>query len=259
LVGKGEGMVSIFINTNSHPNLFKNNGSIEEPNQSFYKSDYLKELLEEQNRVNEALQKSMKSLRISFQKQRYHQDSRWRDVVQDMNLLKENTKHREEFEKQTREWITMLERNSQELHRIAHENSTVNQDILKEIYRIHQSNEEIMQQLMKLDTTNENFSHKIGEMTEKQELMAEQVSTQHEKQDKVLDQLENQEALMEKSNLQLTNLRSILFERTGFIADKIEESYKLTSSVLYKFLTGTDKPLTLMMTNQKKQANKKDD
>ncbi|WP_042143238.1 hypothetical protein [Paucisalibacillus sp. EB02] len=251
--------MSLFINTNSHPNLFKNNDSIEGPNQSYFKSDYLKELLAEQYRVNDVFQKSMKSLRISFQKQRYNEGNRWRNVVQDINLIKEKNKHHEEFEKQTREWITMLERNSQELHRIAHENSTVNQDILKEIYRIHQSNEDIMQQLMKLDTTNEQFSNKIGEMADKQQIMADQVSSQHEKQDRVMDQLENQEALMEKSNLQLSNLRSIIFERTGYIADKIEESYKLTSSVLYKFLTGTDKPLTLMMNNQKKQVNKKDE
>lgn len=258
MVEKGEGIVSLFMNTNSHPNLFKNNDSVECPNQSYFKSDYLKERLEEHSRVNEAFQQSMKKLRISFQKQRYNNEVKWRDVVKDVEWMKENNKQHKEFEIKTREWMVMLEHNSQELHRIVGENSTVNQNILKEIHRIHQSNEEIMQKLISFDTTKEQFTNKMAELVDKQQVVAEHVAKQHDKQDKVMDQLENQEALIEKSNLQLSNLRSILFERTGFIADKIEESYKLTSSVLYKFLTGSDRPLTLMM-NQKKQANRDED
>lgn len=252
-------MVSIFINTHSHPTLFKSNDSKEGPNQSYFKSDYVKELLEEQDQMNEAFQKSMESLRIAFQWHQFNDENKWENVVQDIEQIRDKTRQHEEMDKKMREWLMMLEHNSEELHRVVRENSTLNQDVLKEVHRIHQSNEEIMDKLMQFDAANEQFSGRMTEIANNQQVMAEYVADQHDKQDKVLDQLENQGALMEKSNRQLTNLRSILYERSGFIADKIEESYKLTTSILYKFLTGTDQPLTLMMTNQKKEANKHND
>lgn len=252
-------MVSIFINTNSHPNLFKSNHSVEGSNQSYFKRDYLKELLAEQNQMNHNFQKSIENLQMLFQRQQFNEENRWKKVVQDMELMQESNKQFEEFEKKTREWLMMLERNSQELHRVARENSSLNQGVLQEIHQIQQSNEEIMRKLMTFDTVNEQLSSKMAELSNTQQSMAEHVADQNGKQEEVIDQLENQEALMEKSNRQLSNLRSILYERSGFIADKIEENYKLISSSLYKFLTGTEKPLTLMMTNQNKRANKHKD
>ncbi|WP_047985745.1 hypothetical protein [Ornithinibacillus californiensis] len=250
--------MSLFINNQAHPNLYKNRTSINEPNQTIYQSDYLKDLLAEQSKMNDTFQQTMKNLRITFQKHQYSEAKKWREVNENLDELKKNNEQHEEFEQQTREWITMLERNSQELHRIVEQNGTINQDILSEINRIHSSNDEIMKQLAAFHAANEQVSSKMGELADQQKLMTEQVSAQDNKQDKVLEQLENQEALMEKSYRQLSTLRSILFERTSFVAEKIEESYKLTSSVLYKFLTGTDKPLTLMMNQKSRETNKQE-
>lgn len=241
------------MNTQTHPNLFKNNARLSEPNQSYYKSDYLKELLREQDKVNHSFQKSMKDLRRSLQSHQISESKRWQEVSKDLELIKEKNKQHQIFEKQTREWMIMLERNSQELHRIVENNSTINEDILKEINQIHQSNEQIMQQIMNVYQANEQFSNKMDELSDQQKSIAEQVMKQDDKQNNVIDRLENQEALMEKSYRQLSTLRSILFERTSFVAEKIEESYQLTASALYKFLSGSDKPLTLLMMDQNRE------
>lgn len=243
------------MNTQTHPNLFKNNNQIEEPNQSYYKSDYVKELLAEQEERNNSFQKAMRDIRRSFQSHWLLEEKRWGEVSEELKTLKEKDKQHQVFEKQTREWIMMLERNSQELHRIVEKNSTINEDILKEINRIHQSNEAMIDQLAKFYEANQQFTHKMDVISEQQQVMAEQVTKQQDKQDKVIGQLENQEALMEKSYRQLSTLRSILFERTSFVVEKIEESYQLTSSVLYQYLTGNDKPLTLMIRDQSKGNN----
>ncbi|MCL6572457.1 MAG: hypothetical protein K6T88_12360 [Bacillus sp. (in: Bacteria)] len=69
--------------------------------------------------------------------------------------------------------------------------------------------------------------------------------------------LDNQEALIEKISRQLNHIRSILFERTNYLATKIDDGYKITSSYVYKLMTGSDQPLTFFLMNQKDEENKK--
>lgn len=252
---EGDVVVGIFINTNTHPNLFRNAENIHEPNQSYFQSDHLKELLDKQQQVNDSFQKAFKDIRISFQKQQLAESKRWREVVSDIEAIKASNERHDEFERQAREWLAMLEDNSKELHRIVEQNGSINQEVMGEINRIHQSNEEIVNQLLKFETMNEQFTNKMEEMVGIQQSMSNDISLQHDKQDKVIEHIENQEAMLEKSYRQLSNLRSIIFERTSVVTDKLEESYRLTSSLFYKLFTGSDKPLTLLM-NPKKENNK---
>lgn len=250
--------MSLFINSNSHPTLYKGNQSIKAPNQTMFKSDYLREILKEQLQLNHHVQQTMKGLKQSLQKHQLNEADRWKNVNRDIDLLKRKQEHQENFEIQAREWLEMLERNSHELHRLLEDSSMENKDILTEIKKLHQSNAIILEQLEKFDVTNEQLSNKMSDLANQQERVTEQISLQNNKQDQVLDQLENQEAMMEKSYRQVNNIRSILFERTSFITEKIEESYKLTTSMLYKLLTGSDKPLSLIMVKQKSETSKEE-
>jgi hypothetical protein len=54
--------------------------------------------------------------------------------------------------------------------------------------------------------------------------------------------LENQEALTEKLMRKVDNFRSILYERTHFLADKIEEGYNATSSYIHEMVSSTGLP-----------------
>lgn len=60
----------------------------------------------------------------------------------------------------------------------------------------------------------------------------------------MLKRLDTQEALLDKLGRQLNHVRSILFERTNYLVDKIDEGYKLTSSYVYKLMTGSEQPFT---------------
>src|SRR5699024_12866080 len=75
----------------------------------------------------------------------------------------------------------------------------------------------------------------------------------------MLDRLENQEALMEKFHRQISEFRSILFERSSFLAEKIEDSYNLTSSYFYQLVSGSDTPLTLYMDQRKAGSEQRQD
>lgn len=91
---------------------------------------------------------------------------------------------------------------------------------------------------------------------ELQKELAEKLSEQTEFQGGVLKRLDTQEALIDKLSRQLNHIRSILFERTNYLAAKIEDGYKVTSSYVYKLMTGSDKPFTFFLLNKKEESDK---
>jgi len=78
---------------------------------------------------------------------------------------------------------------------------------------------------------------------------------QEEFQTGVLNRLDTQEALTEKISRQLNHIRSIIFERTDYIATKLEDSYKKTSAYVYKLMNGTEHPTYSTLVNSKKKKN----
>jgi len=77
--------------------------------------------------------------------------------------------------------------------------------------------------------------------------LSKQLHAHDENQQEVMKRLDHQEALTEKMLRQISNLRSILYERTNFLAETIEDSYQFTASYVYQLLTGTEQPLTFYM------------
>lgn len=251
--------MGVYINRNSHPNLFQNSKPIEAQNQDYFHSDYMRELITNQKELHESLERALKSFKITFQKHQYSEDKRWGSINKQIQELSQSSERQDSFMTQAREWLGMLEKNNLELQKIIQHDSIVKEDMKEEISRIHQSNRDIVGQLAAYENLNEQLVGKMDELVELYDSMSTKITEQNEKQDTVIDNLEKQEAMMEKSYRQLSNLRSILYERTSFVAEKIEESYRLTSSILYKFLSGSDKPLEIMFMNHKRDGVKKRD
>jgi vacuolar-type H+-ATPase subunit I/STV1 len=113
---------------------------------------------------------------------------------------------------------------------------------LNEISTSHQKHTEYEELIIHLLKTQEDL----------QKQLSEKISKQEEFQTGVLTRLDQQEALTEKISRQLNHIRSILFERTNYLAEKIDEGYKITSSYVYNLMTGSDQPITFYLMNNKK-------
>jgi hypothetical protein len=118
----------------------------------------------------------------------------------------------------------------------------------------------VAEQLIDLKTRLERYEEanhqlvlQMNEQFEIQKDIAEKMTKQEEFQGGVLQRLDTQEALMDKISRQINHIRSILFERTNYLAAKIDDGYKITSSYVYKLMTGTDQPLTFLLMNHKKE------
>lgn len=69
-----------------------------------------------------------------------------------------------------------------------------------------------------------------------EEQIADQTSKQEAFQHEAINRLDKQEALTEKMLRKMDHFRSVLYERTHFLTEKIEQSYHSTSAYLHKVL-----------------------
>ncbi|MGY0694925.1 hypothetical protein ACW2QC_19520 [Virgibacillus sp. FSP13] len=250
--------MGLFMNKGEHPDVFMNQSSIEEPNQSFFKIDYFKELVKSQKKMNDSLFRSFHELEFLYQQQQHTQAREWKEIGDQLHALKECNLQHEKFKRDAMEWLTMLDENNKDMHRLLEEEGLLKQGVLEEINSVNQSNQEIVNQLGKYEFFHEQLTNQMNELFDLHKEMSSKIANQDENQNKTLNHLEKQEALMEKAVRQITHLRSILFERTNFLAEKIENSYKLTSSFVYNLVTGSDQPLTFRMSQKKEEAKKSD-
>ncbi|SET53869.1 hypothetical protein SAMN05216389_11439 [Oceanobacillus limi] len=246
--------MGIFINKSDHPSVFQKNDEIEEPNQSYFQTDYFSELIKEQQKLNQSLTKSLDVIKERHRKFEYQEAAKWKDVQMKLYELQRSSAKHEEFEHNVREWLVMLESNNQKLQGYMEENDATKAEMLDQIDHVRQSNQEIHSHLDNYQIAYKDLANQLQEVFELQEKLTEQLSQNNEKQDQLLNRYENQEALLEKTFRQIDHIRSSLFERTTFIAEKIENSYKLTSSLMYKLITGSEKPLTLLMTGKNREG-----
>ena len=105
--------------------------------------------------------------------------------------------------------------------------------------------------LGKYSKKNEELSMKIEQQIELQEEMSRQVSKQEDFQQDVIGRLENQEALTEKAISKIDHFRSILYERTNFLTEKIEKGYHSTSDYIHNIMMVRKEPSP----SQEKQEN----
>ncbi|HWO95818.1 MAG TPA: hypothetical protein VNM45_05705 [Bacillus sp. (in: firmicutes)] len=199
--------MGLFINDRDHPDVFKNNEKIHAPSQRMIRHNSLTELIEEQQKANAALAKSIAELKP--------RNERLEAVLKKESLLKKA--------------------------------------IMDQIHHLNGFNQEIVSRLEKNEGANEQLSLQLNKQLELQKEVADKLSNQEAIQEKMLKRLDHQEALTEKISRQLNHIRSILFERTNHLAVKLEEGYKLSSSYIYKLMTGSDQPLTFSLMNHKKE------
>ena len=105
--------------------------------------------------------------------------------------------------------------------------------------------------LEKYNKKNEVLSLKIEQQIELQKEMAHQVSHQEDFQVDVIDRLDKQEALTERLNRKIDHFRSIIYERTNFLTEKIEKGYHSTTDYIHNMMIIKKEPTT----SKEKQEN----
>lgn len=186
--------MSLFINSDKHPKVYKSNVEIVAPNQDIFKRDSAMEMIETQKKANDSLRRSFQKLEESYVKQARTQSRRMASVR--YNLKQLNDRHLEQQEMEN----------------------------------------DVASLLEKYSGKSEELSLKIEQQIELQKEMSLQISKQEDFQHDVINRLDKQEALTEKMIRKMDHFRSILYERTNFLTEKIEKGYHSTSAYIHKIM-----------------------
>lgn len=247
--------MGLFINTQQHPNILRNDGQMVEHHQPSYKISHLAELLTEQQKMNETLQQSFQELKELFELQAQKQTVQWKYFQYGVREQKKLNTHNEKIENQVLAWLKNLEEKNSALHLTMENEAVFKQELVQFMDAINHSNQEIMTKLEKVGHSSEQLDVKVNEQLDLQSQLSQQLAMQDDTQHEVLNRLENQEALTEKILRQIDHFRSILFERTNHLAEKIDTGYNYTASYLTKLFTGSDQSMAHFMINQKQKEN----
>jgi hypothetical protein len=210
--------MGLYINNNQHPDVFKARKQINESNQAVIIRNYLTEIIDEQQQANVSLSKTLEELKQRTIEYENVQAIQWDDVSEKLNELKTHTQKNTEFESLVIQWLASIN-----------------------------------ERMEKYETANKQIYTQISDQYLLQKQMSEKISGQEEFQNGVISRLDKQEALTEKISRQINHIRSILFERTNYLAEKIDDGYKLTSSYVYNLMTGSDQPISFYLLNKNKK------
>lgn len=248
--------MGLFINNDKHPDVYINRDKITERNQLIFKKDHVAELLERQYLANEILQRSFDEMKDQLDKQAKKQAYHWKYFGNKLYELKRVSIKQERTDHHVMDWLKKLEENNTKIQMNVENDLQVKNQLKESILHLNQSNQDVVKRIDTIGSANEEMSQKVNEQLELQKKMSQQISSQEDKQLNVEQRLEDQEALSEKVLRQIDHFRSVLFERTNYLAEKIDTSYSYTTSYFTKLMSGNENLKTRLI-NQKQKENQK--
>lgn len=250
--------MGLFIDQDKHPLVYKNDQQILEPNQGYFHKDYFQEMINEQKEINQMLTQAFHEVKTLHHREQQANAGKWQNIGDQLKAIREREGKHETFERQVMEWLAKLDDNNKQLQQGIEKEDSMKKDVAVRVDSLNKSSREIITYMESYDAVNKQMIEEMNDIAERNKEMADQIDKQDHAQKTTLDRLEKQEALMEKVHRQINEFRAILFERSSYIAEKIEDSYNLTSSYVYNLMSSSEKPLTLYMDQRKTENEKRD-
>lgn len=224
---RGETM-GLYINRN-HKNMFQNEERIEGNNQQIYVYNRASEMLKAQMEFNALLEQNIQDIRKLYIHQQNESNIKWDAIEGQLQVLEDFGKNQAVVEKEMLSQIQVIE---VEQHKIlkAFETEQLNaQEAEAKWKNLENAYGKIIHQLEGVSNQHAEISEKVQEQLMTLENLSDLLEAQKEKTEHLDKRLENQEALSEKIVRQLEFVRSIIFERTHHLTEKIDE---LTKDIL---------------------------
>ena len=241
--------MGLYINK-SHENIYKNNKEITEPNQGYFIKNHVAEMVEEQKQINQSLHESIKTLNHLYKLQEKQHLTKWDQVGRQFN---EMNQHQREVENRFMIKLKELEARNEQLVTLIEESQLSKQKREQQIEEIGETQDDMLEVLNSYSLFYGEVSRKIDEQLSAQKLMEQKIERQENEQKQMMERMDNQEALSEKIIRQLEHFRSILFERSNYLSEKLDT---LSSYVLHSLTTSGDLEKRVLVVPKKEKSNK---
>ncbi|WP_156290042.1 coiled-coil domain-containing protein [Oceanobacillus salinisoli] len=239
--------MGLYINPNHHNEIYKNDAGLKEPNQGFFVKNHMAEMIEEQKKVNDSLSKSVLGLKKLYEKQEDRQTGKWEALSKQLNELRTMNKQHETLEQEVMEQLKKLEQDNERLTSIVEDNQLSEQQMMKEWNVLVTAQQEIESRMRAFGETSEQIKEKMEQQMKVQRQLTEKMIFQEKSQEEMQGRLDNQEALTEKISRQLEHFRSILYERTNYLSEKIDDM----SSYVMNLFSSDPMQSTILMSHHK--------
>ncbi|MDN4607886.1 hypothetical protein [Sporosarcina highlanderae] len=220
--------MGLFFNRKNDLKIYEGD-TTNDRNQSVYRSDTVTTALEEQRKAFEIMNEEYAELAKQLQKQKKIQSDRWKTTGIRFDEILENQSQHHHFELEAMQTLAHHDKQNKELQNVLEKKKKMNEEIVQQINQLSQSNSEIAERLEKFDADQELLLKKMDEQIERQQQFSVSLEEQKITQSEIVDRIDRQEGLVDKLMRQMDFLKSVLFERTHFIAEKIDKSFSYIS------------------------------
>ncbi|WP_318618298.1 hypothetical protein [Sporosarcina sp. YIM B06819] len=232
--------MGLFINSQSHSDVFNNDKNLVEHNQGHSRIDSLTQWMQERHEENAMLNRHIRDLELLLQQQKKSQENQITTIHTRLNELHNNNFQYEKFERNITKSLAGLDDKQQKFHLMLAREQAVDREFR-----------------MQVSESTKEMAIKMNEQLNQQQQLADRILQQEDAQKVVSSRLDNQESMIEKMVRQLDYLRGILYERTNYLTEKIENSYTLTTSYLTKNLTNPEQQMSRFWMNPKPEEKQK--
>ncbi|RLL42711.1 hypothetical protein D8M04_14240 [Oceanobacillus piezotolerans] len=243
--------MGLYMN-DSHGSIYRNDNIPLEPNQGVFVKNYREEMIKEQKRVYQSLLYSYSELKKIYEETAAAQDKKWMQLGENISHLNLLNKQHQKVESNMMKQLKILEANQIKMEDKISVKNAAHQEVLMELDQLGEVQKDILQQLKKDSNERQEIKTTIEEQTSSQKQLMGRITKHEQKQKEVVERLETQEALSEKIIRYLDHFRSILFERSNYLSNKIED----VSTYLLQSLHGKNE-LQKTLIIRRKQENKK--
>ncbi|MFC0300312.1 hypothetical protein ACFFIS_05670 [Virgibacillus soli] len=233
--------MALFINRAHHPDVYKTDEEIVASNQHVFQTDVKAEMIQSQRKVNERLQESVRLLNRLYEQQHIQQQAQWQKVdrrLKEINIVNQAQARKEE---EMLHKISMLMEFDKTLQSTIEKYHEEDKELGTNITQLLQMKPWMEQQLSEQLERDEKVLSQLSQLISAQEMAEQQMMHDKEEQKSIVSRLDKQAATLEKVTRQLDHFRSILYERSHYLAGKVEDSVRLTASYLYNMSKGKDK------------------
>ncbi|WP_405096735.1 hypothetical protein [Oceanobacillus sp. FSL H7-0719] len=224
--------MGLYFNDKTHKNMYKNQGEIEGNNQRIYVKNHISEMIKEQEKINNSLKQTLLEIKTTNDRHQHKNESKWLHIEAQLMELQQFNADYKVIEERVIDYLSKLEKDNEKIHEQLEEGKLSEQELQEELSKINSSYQIISNQLADAARENEQLSMKFDKHSNLQEELSEQLTVQVESNAEIEKRLDNQEALTEIVIRQMDHFRSLLFERTNYLSEKIEETFGYILGVL---------------------------
>jgi hypothetical protein len=231
-------------NDGIHPKIFISPLENNQTNQHLYRTNYMTQFIEQQQRVNDKITNSFSDVYNVMKDSKTEQHQYFEHLISQIDKqehthvqFRDRMLHQEQASHSILDRVLQLETLNHEIRKKLESDDLIHQAIIDGLTSQDHFGQQVSQGIKENENMLDSIISQLARQEELYQQLTEKIGLQDAFHQTIIERLDHQEALTQKITRQIDHLKSVIFERFSFITEKIENSLKFTSNYLFSFMT----------------------